>query len=148
MAPDRRTVEWRKLFTKGVSDCSNVVILDPSLNEAFKQTLTGEEALMSVYKSDVGKLIVSKDRAMVKEANVLIADLNKYDDEKIVLGTLFELAWAYDDPATTVIVIGDELAGTMLFHPFVISTADIIVKTTEEAIALVRWMAGSEVKEY
>lgn len=148
MAPDEETLKWRQKFTKSVSSCENIVILDPSLNEAFKPTITGNEALMSVYKSDVGKLITSKDRAMVKESNIVVANLNHYDKDKIVLGTLFEIAWAYDDPSTTVIIIGDERAGSVLYHPFIIASSNIIVKTVEEAVDLVLWMSGTKVREH
>jgi len=144
MAPDPRTHIWRDAFSDAMKHIHNVGILDPSTNEAFPKGVEGKEAIAAAHASSYGKIIMPKDRAMVKEANIIVANLNHYDHDKLIAGTLFELAWAYDDSDTTVIVVGTPLmAGPLLNHPFVTSTADIIVDTVEDAIHLVQWISGA-----
>jgi hypothetical protein len=158
------TIRWRRIFKEEVAkyqyphrpsrpDSRNMcpgewydhmTILDPTEGEAFDDTATIQEAINSAHYNWKGNLILPKDREFVRQANVVVANLNHYLKEKLILGTIYELAWAYDDPSTTVIVISSYEGNPFSRHPFVRDTANHIVRNEVEAAKVVAWLAGSE----
>jgi hypothetical protein len=142
------TVHWRNRFKMCMDQnapSKNYTILDPTEGEAWDDDASAKDAIKSAHDNWKGSLILSKDREMVKQSNVIVANLNHYLPEKIILGTIYELAWAYDDPSKTVIIIANpELAGAPALHPFIRGTAHHFVENEMEAASMVAWLAGSE----
>jgi len=151
--PQNPTTLWRNEFKETLTYefrdqlpwQRTITVLDPTEGEAWDEDVTVKEAIKSAHNNWKGSLILSKDREMVKQSNVIVANLNHYLPEKIILGTIYELAWAYDDPSKTVIVIADpELAGAPALHPFVRGTAHYIVPDVYKAAEMVAWLGGNQ----
>ena len=66
--------------------------------------------------------------------------MNHYDPKKPVIGTMFELAWYYQNPVKTVIGIfdGNPAEDVICNHPFVRQSVDIWVKDEWQACKLAR----------
>jgi len=79
---------------------SDIEVINPC-NSLFNKNLIDNcrnnsvEYSKWVLKRDPS-LLVPKDRRFVKRANVLFVNMNMYSPEKPMLGSFFELAWAYD----------------------------------------------------
>ena len=65
-------------------------------------------------------------------------DTNIYTQDKLFLGTFFEMAWVFDDPQTVAIgICSDRDSHPFVNHPFVKQTIHAWAKTHEEAIEMV-----------
>jgi hypothetical protein len=64
--------------------------------------------------------------------------MNIYSPEKPMIGTLFEMAWAYDKPGTMIIGIfdGDPKENFICNHPFVSQSIQTWVQNEKEACLL------------
>src|SRR5690349_5772850 len=65
--------------------------------------------------------IIERDRWMVKQADVVYADLS--GAQRVSIGTMFELAWAHDQGKHTVVVMEP---GNIHEHAFVKEAADVV----------------------
>ncbi len=97
---------------------------------------TGGEAKPSGYTDAVScdQAILRRDRWMVSQADIVLVDLSYC--ARPSLGTMAEMAWAYDQKHTLVVVGGLEPGGYM-DHAFVKQCGDIFFDTYEEAEAFV-----------
>ena len=73
--------------------------------------------------------IFERDRWMVHMADIVFADLS--GATSVSIGTMFELAWASQLGKHTVVVLPE---GNPHEHAFVLEAADIIFRTTDEAL--------------
>lgn len=76
------------------------------------------------------RAIVGRDRWMVHQADVVLANLT--ESQHVSIGTVCELAWAFDNKKHVIIVMEKE---NIHRHAFVIEFADVIFETSEEALA-------------
>jgi len=134
--------EWRKRVREYFVNRSDFQVIDPCLDE-FNTKLRESnisERLMIYQKKGVG-LIVPRDRNYVAKSTVAIANLNLYDEEKPLIGTMFELAWYHEDQSKAVIGIydGNPKDDIMCSHPFVQSAIDTWTKDEMEACELVEY---------
>jgi nucleoside 2-deoxyribosyltransferase len=69
-------------------------------------------------------LLIPKDRRYVKISDIIIVNMNIYSPERPFIGTIYELAWAYDSPEKMVVGIfdGDPRKDFQCNHPFVRET--------------------------
>jgi hypothetical protein len=133
--------EWRKRVREKLNkdDYPDIRIIDPfntAIGNAILKKSKGNEKEFQKYTIDPNApLILPKDRNYVRLADFIFADLNIYSDEKPIIGSYFELAWAYDQPYTSVIGIydGDPKEAFYCKHPMVNGAVDIWVKNEEEA---------------
>jgi len=134
------TYNWRRNVIEQLKDCKNITIINPC-NSEFNRNLEGDESLFATWPTTaVANLLVPKDKNHVLQSDCIIANLNIYSKDKPLIGTLFELAWAYDQSHTMVIGIHDEKFGDKytIEHPFVRRALDIIVNNEYEACKLVK----------
>jgi len=134
--------EWREkvrnYFLKigRVSTLFNVI--DPCHN-AFNRTVqTRSTSREKVYETAGVDLIVPKDRMAVKRSSLCFANFHRYDPQKALIGTMFELAWYADAPDKAVIGIfdGDYMSDEYCRHPFVRGAVHTWVKNEIEACEL------------
>jgi len=136
------TYEWRKFVREYFKHDSYFEIIDPCDNEWNLGILSkagADPERLEVYRDKGVQLIVPKDKTYVRKSTMAIADLNQYDPNKPLLGTIFELAWYHDEPEKTVIGVydGDPMDSIWAGHPFVQDTVRVWVKTHEQACELV-----------
>jgi len=135
------TFDWRKRVRDRLNkdNYPYVRIIDPFNTEMGVDVLkraNGNEKEFTKYAIETNApLILPKDRNYVRLADFLFADLNIYSDEKPIIGSYFELAWAYDQPYTSVIGIynGDPKKAFHCKHPMVAGAVNIWVKDEQEA---------------
>lgn len=78
--------------------------------------------------------IILRDRRDVREADIILAHLESFGSPRPLLGTIAELAWAWDQ-RVTVIGIAAEDNYLMRKHPFMAEFIAHYVSTEEEAAA-------------
>lgn len=105
-------------------------IIDPchnAFNDAVRSKSTARE---KVYEVEGVDLIVPKDRMAVQRSSICFANFHRYDPNKALIGTMFELAWYADSPDKAVIGIfdGDHMKDEYCRHPFVRSAVHTWVK--------------------
>ena len=150
ISPDKAiTYQWRldvRMFFAQDGEKSNFEIIDPCDNEWNKNctNFNGEKGedpqRLKIYKSMGTGLIVPKDHSYVLRSTGCIANMIQYDPLKPTVGTLFELAWYYQNPEKCVIGVfdGDWQNDVYCNHPFVRETVDVWCKTPIEAAQLLR----------
>lgn len=138
--------EVRTFFRQDLKINDNFEMIDPCDNEFNKgaQNFDGEKGpdphRLKVYKTKGIGLIVPKDYSYVLRSTGCIANMNQYDPEKPMIGTLFELAWYYQNPEKCVIGVfeGDPTKDVHCNHPFVNETVDVWCQDHMEAAQLLR----------
>ena len=136
---DKRTYAWREKVRNHYKGHPYVKIIDPCSSEFNLQYHRKRKSLQSQYSSNnTVVLLPHKDLHYVRISNVIIVDLNIYTPEKPPTGTLFELAWAFEDPSKMVIGIfhGDPKKDRLCSHPFVSETIQTWVNSELEACDL------------
>lgn len=151
ISPDKEiTYKWRKevkeFFTPENPLNINFEIIDPCDNE-WNRAVTnfnGEKGKdpqrLKLYKLLGTSLIVPKDYGYVLRSTGCIANLNHYDVNKPIIGTLFELAWYYQNPEKCVIGVfdGEWENDVCCNHPFVRETVDVWCNNYLDAAVLLR----------
>ncbi|RLA00502.1 MAG: hypothetical protein DRQ47_09400 [Gammaproteobacteria bacterium] len=143
---DARTYQWRRDVREFFKDEPNFEMIDPCDNEFNKSStnFNGEQGedphRLWVYKTKGIGLIVPKDHSYVLRSTGSICNMNQYDPNKPTIGTLFELAWYYQNPEKCVIGVfgGDPTNDVHCNHPFVAETVDVWCKDHMEAAALLK----------
>jgi len=145
------TYDWRKRVKKYFGNNERYYIMDPCAN-AFNQAVQDAkmdrkeilDGSMKWEETDGIKfqgvnMLVPKDRTFVAKADIIMANMNQYDPDRPLLGSFFELAWAYDCPTTTVVGIynGDPKDDYVCAHPFVWQAVDAWAKDEQEACRLI-----------
>jgi len=151
ISPDKEiTYQWRRevrtFFDPTLHVNSNFEMIDPCDNEWNKGSMNfnGEQGSdpqrLKVYKKVGSGLIVPKDHSYVLRSTGCIANMNQYDGLKPMIGTLFELAWYYQNPEKCVIGVfdGDPENDVHCNHPFVRETVDVWCQDHLEAAQLLR----------
>jgi hypothetical protein len=133
--------EWRKNVRRCFGNNPNWEIIDPcnnGFNQAVLDNSGGDPERLKVYKTHGVELLVPKDRSYVRRSTMGFCNMNHYDKKKPIIGTMFELAWYYDNPEKTVIGIfnGDPKEDINCNHPFVRAAVDVWVKDEWEACEL------------
>jgi hypothetical protein len=156
------TYRWRqdvKRFLSGREEKNWFEIIDPCDNEWNMDLLSkashGPDAdtvseyvdRFSYYNGKGSSLIVPKDYSYVKRSSGCIANMNHYDLNKPIIGTLFELAWYYEQQEKCVIGIfsGDWTKDKFCNHPFVRETVDVWCEDHMEAAKLLKYFYRREV---
>lgn len=144
------TYEWRqdvrKFFDPSIPGNECFEMIDPCDNEFnksarnFNGELGPDPHRLRVYKTKGIGLIVPKDHSYVLRSTGCIANMNQYDKDKPMIGTLFELAWYYQNPEKCVIGVfdGDPSEDVHCNHPFIRETIDVWCKDHMEAAMLLK----------
>ena len=143
------TYHWRKEVSLYFKDEEAFDIIDPCDNEwnsdsdffNFNGSDSKTSEQLKVYNRLGSGLIVPKDHSYVLRSSGCIANMNRYDANKPIIGTLFELAWYYQNPEKCVIGVfsDDWTSDTHCNHPFVRETVDVWCKDHMEAAHLLKY---------
>ncbi len=139
------TYNWRKKVKINFQDDRQFYFIDPCNNE-FNKAVQDEYSDGSdpdrtkVYTTNGIGLLVPKDKMYVMKSTGAFANMNHYDTEKPMIGTMFELAWYHDNNHKAVIGIfnGDPTKDKYCNHPFVKSVINCWVKDEDEACFVLR----------
>jgi hypothetical protein len=133
---DKKTYLWREKVREVFADNKNILIIDPCCSE-YNDERVGQD-LISFYKEKGHMLLPAKDRNYVNISNVIMFNMNIYTPEKPMVGTFYELAWAFDKNDTMCIGIynGEPKDDFVCNHPFVKSTIAVWTKNEDEASEL------------
>lgn len=134
------TYNWRKKIKERFMDDRQFYFIDPCNNE-FNKAVQKEYGNGSdpdrtrVYTTGGISLLVPKDKMYVMKSTGAIANMNHYDPEKPMVGTMFELAWYHDNNHKAVIGIfnGDHEKDKYCNHPFVKAVINCWTKNEQEA---------------
>jgi hypothetical protein len=137
------TYRWRQDVRGFFRQNKMFEIIDPCDNEFNKSVKKFDSSVsrgLTVYNTKGIGLIVPKDYNYVLRSTGCIADLNHYDTDKPMIGTMFELAWYYQNPEKYVIGVfeGDNTSDAYCNHPFVNETVDVWCKNHMEAVLLLK----------
>lgn len=133
---DNRTFEWRNDIRNEYEEDNEIEIIDPC-NNRFNSNNTNKDH----YSHENIEVLTSKDKNYVLKSDVCIVNLNMYDKNKPLVGTLFELAWYINHPEKTVIGICPENESNGYNnHPFVRSAITTWVTN--------HWYAITAINEY
>lgn len=139
---EEETYLWRQEVKKYFKNNNgNFEIIDPCANE-WNRTNTnfnGDDIYRLKLYNQVGSgLIVPKDHNYVLRSTGCIANMNHYDLNKPFIGTLFELAWYYQNPEKCVVGVfyGNPKEDIYCNHPFIRETVDVWCKDHIEASML------------
>ncbi len=132
------TYSWRQDVRKYFKDKDNFEMIDPCDNEfnLNNTNFAGEDPQrLKIYKSKGIGLIVPKDYSYVLRSTGCIANMNQYDKDKPMIGTLFELAWMYQNQEKCVIGVynGNPDEDLYCSHPFIKETIDVWCRNHMEA---------------
>lgn len=131
---------WREEVRGYFEHRADFEVIDPCQDE-FNTKLVEENVTerIEIYKEKGIKLIVPRDRWYVLRSTIGLCNLNHYDPNKPIIGTMFELAWYCEMPEKAVIGIydGDVKDDVTCSHPFVDRAIDTWVKNEVEACELV-----------
>ena len=140
---DRRTYEWRDKVVAFFRGAFNVKVINPCSSlfnqEALASKNTDGNSFSKEALDEKGiALLPYKDKHYVDIANYIFADLNIYSLDKPIIGSFFELAWAFNDSSKMVIGIfdGDPSEDFICNHPFIKQTIQVWTKTHLEACEL------------
>ena len=123
------SIAWREEAAVTLNS-NGYVVLDPMRG---KKSLKGKGLLGSDYQNTIlsnKHAIFSRDRADVMSANIILCNLT--GATRVSIGTMMELAWAYDNNAYIVVVMEKE---NVHRHAFVEEVAGVIFPKIENAIA-------------
>lgn len=79
-----------------------------------------------------GKALVHRDYNSVKTASVIIANLDTFGEQRPLIGSVYELAWAWQMKKPVIVITKDK---NYKYHPFIEDTASIIVSSVEEMLS-------------
>lgn len=141
ISKDPKTYEWRDKFTNLLIDDSRVVVVNPCKNE-FDQGMKGlgttglDFAIEASKRSQ--KILRAKDYQLIKMCSVLVVNLEIYNKDHPMIGTIQELTWARDIFYVPVIAICGTEPNIYTEHPWVDECCSAKVETVEEAAEMIK----------
>lgn len=132
--------EVEKYFTtlKVLFESFGYTVLNPMTAKGHLITEMAYRAADYRHPISTNRAILSRDRWMVQQADIIYADLTNATHASI--GTMFELAWAYDHHKHTIIVMDET---NIHHHAFVLESVSIVFPQAKEAIDYLKALAQS-----
>lgn len=125
-----KCVEWRKRIRETYDNWPTgrypITWLDPLNGEAFNEI--SPDGLKGVFPPNA---IVHKDYNCVKKADLIICNTDTFGQNRPLIGTIYELAWAYEWRKTVIMITQDNV---FLQHPFITNTVSWYVSTVDELL--------------
>jgi nucleoside 2-deoxyribosyltransferase len=130
------TYEWRKKVAEVLG--AKYVISNPAANKFNRKLLRETKMDVEQFKDEAIKrsqgILIAKDFSLVKDADLIIANMKILTPEKPLIGTLFELAWCWEFHKPVIAIVGDNW---FCRHPFTVKTFSATCDTVEEACDIV-----------
>jgi nucleoside 2-deoxyribosyltransferase len=125
--------DWRERFEYELTDAS-VQALSPMRGKTYleREDVIGHDYPDKVMSCQRG--IMVRDHFDTKRATILVVNL--LAAEKVSIGTVMEMAWAWDNGIPVVCMI--EAEGNVHDHPMIRETIGFRVETEMEALHVVR----------
>jgi len=150
ISPDPATYEWRKKATDLLSrqsadrrplfqaPANSIRIIDPTdcfFNFEMRNKLTMQElvAFVAEHQSDVN-LLCEKDYNFIVESDITFANLQLVHPDKPLIGTIAELAWAWEHKKIVIAIQGDNW---YCKEPFIRRFVNSWVDSVEEGCDLI-----------
>lgn len=151
---DVRTFQWRDEFEKIMNDYVNegfIEIENPANTEFDKQLRSGKikADLGNIRKQDFGNemmrnkvkssqfLFRAKDYQIIKNSNLIVANLHIIDEKRPIIGTIQEFVWAHDIFYLPIIGIMGDYSNIYCNHPWMLECLSAKVETVRDAADLV-----------
>jgi nucleoside 2-deoxyribosyltransferase len=125
----KESIEWRKRVAGVLA--ATFSIRTPMAGKPHLEVESDDGGLND--KRCTAKDIVARDRRDVREADVILVHLSDFGSDRPLIGTLCELAWAWEQ-RTPVVAIADKDDYVMRNHPFISEFVSHYVETEKEAI--------------
>ena len=143
ITPNPKTYEWRKETIEALKDIPNLTILDPCASEFDRSMVNSKRDkdgyAIKTFLDEGLSLLPHKDLDHVDKSTIIIFNLWQFDPQRALLGTIFELAWAFERPNIMTIGILRNWKETAFGkHPFVSQTIHAWVDHHLDAAALIR----------
>lgn len=118
-------------------------VLCPMTAKGFLRTDKSEVFKPKDYKypQATNHAIFERDKWMVSDCDVLYCDFTRSD--RILIGCLFEIAWAALLGKHTVLVIPDD---NIHQHAFVLEAGDIVFSKTADAISYLEYLVSGRIE--
>jgi nucleoside 2-deoxyribosyltransferase len=124
-----QTYEWRKKAWQLLHG-PYFEILSPLRGKENLGVQSNDGGLTSTVNTS--RDIILRDFHDVKRSDVILANLENYGSPRPLLGTIYELGWAWEQQKPVVAVCSLENT-LMRKHPFVVETVSHYFETVEEA---------------
>lgn len=149
MSAHKRTYEWRENFIRIMNERQEngdrVQIINPFSSKFDRDLFRESDGDTEKFGEKAAKtrhvgLLVPKDRNCVRRADIIIANVTHYSPERYIIGSFFELAWAFDQPATMVVGIceNDLRFDPIATYPFVQEAVHTWVKNEAKAAKVIQ----------
>jgi hypothetical protein len=125
-------ISWRKKIVdhyenwKGKEDYP-IVFLDPLNSKQYEDISEDGTTAIGIDPN----AIVHRDYICVMRSDLIIANMDLFGENRIPLGTISEIAWAWDHKKPIVIISSNEMYHK---HPFSRYFASFIVKDVDELL--------------
>jgi len=133
------TYLWREIFAD-LMKYDDVVILDPCQTRFNQDLKSGADWDLKEIQFRQGRnLLQPKDYQMIKIASIMVLNLNYYTEDKPMIGSIFEFAWAtriFNIPV--IVVCANQDNNPYALHPWIQQYAGAIVGHIEDAVSLIR----------
>lgn len=142
ISSDPATYQWRTLATELLQD--NFAILNPaanSFNQALLRKCPDPEKFKKIAVQQSQGILLIKDHMLVGESNIILVNMSIITPEKPLIGTLFELAWAWDYRIPVVAIVADNW---WCKHPFTAGTFSATANTVHDACDLIKYFFMEE----
>ncbi len=138
ISSDPATYKWREKATELLE--SNYTILNPAANKfnraILKESKGDVKAFVKKAIEQSQDILISKDHQLVESADIILVNLTLITPDKPLIGTLFELAWAWFIKKPVVAIVNTNIYCT---HPFPKATFSATVESLEEACELIKY---------
>jgi nucleoside 2-deoxyribosyltransferase len=132
------SLEWRKRVAPILQE-SGFEVRTPLSGKQNLKTDSPDGGITSL--SSNSKSICLRDRRDVSECDIMLVHLETFGCERPLVGTIAELAWAWDQ-RTPVVAICKADNYLMRRHPFISEFVSMYVETEEEAVEFLRRYYG------
>jgi len=136
ISTDPETYAWREkatLLLKGYR------MLNPARNKFNQQLLKDHNSDPNKFTHEALKrsqgILIIKDFNLVQQADIILANLTLITPEKPLIGSVYELAWAWLLKKPVIAIIADNL---YCQHPFPVETFSATASNLEEACKIIR----------
>lgn len=130
----RQEVADALVWPKDDSALTGITVLSPMRHEAHLAEMTDIETNYPDHFFSKPKVIVEKDRLDIKRSDVVL--VNVLGAKRISIGTVSEIAMAYEQGKQIVLVMED--AGNPHEHPFVTELVSLRLNNLTDAVEAIR----------
>lgn len=140
ISADPATYKWRDEATKLLE--KDYTILNPAANKFNKEMLKAhrkegdQEKFVEDAVNRSQHVLIVKDYQLIASADIILVNVQIVTPEKPPLGTVFELAWAWQLKKPVIAIVGDNLYSK---HPFPAAVFSATAETVSEACGLIQY---------